>query len=421
MQTKKFKVSSLRASEYNPRKISAKELAKLKESIQEFGYVQPVIWNKQTNTIVGGHQRVRAMLDLGMGDESIDVVVVDLSPEREQALNVALNRISGEWDKKLLGQLLQDMDEQMRALSGFDEEEISKLIDAITEKIDPEDDNNVPDVTEQTDIQPGDVFQLGSHRLMCGSATDFADVEKLMGGAMANMVFTDPPYNVNYEGGNGLKIENDNMENADFYQFLLDAFTNMHTFVVEGGGVYIAHADSEGLNFRKAFIDAGFMCKQCIIWVKNSMVLGRQDYQWQHEPILYGWKEGKKHAWYGDFDKKTVIDDNIDLKSLSKPQLIAMVNKMRNGDNTTIVRVAKPSANEQHPTMKPLALVEHFVRNSSKLGDVILDLFGGSGSTLIVAESLGRSCYTMELDPRYCDVIIRRWEQKTGEKAKKIC
>lgn len=416
MNTKKIKVADLRPSAYNPRTITEKELNKLKRSITEFGYVEPVIWNQQTNTIVGGHQRVKAMLDLGMGNEKIDVVVVNLPEEREKALNAALNRISGDWDKDLLAQLLQDMTSEERELSGFDADEISKLLDSINKELEPEDDD-IPEVSSKTKVQLGDIYQLGNHRVMCGSATSFEDMQNLMDKDLADMIFTDPPYNVNYEGSNGKKIQNDHMGNDQFYQFLHDAFVNMNTFVAAGGGVYVAHADSEGLNFRKAFTDAGFMTKQCIIWVKNSMVLGRQDYQWQHEPILYGWKDGASHRWYGDFNKKTVYDDQTDITKLSKPQLIALVNKFRNTENGTVVRVAKPKTSDEHPTMKPVELVAHFIRNSSKLGDIILDPFGGSGSTLITAESLGRKCLMMELDPKYVDVIIRRWEKKTGEKA----
>jgi DNA modification methylase len=251
------------------------------------------------------------------------------------------------------------------------------------------------------------------------------------------MIFTDPPYNVDYEGNNGMKIKNDNMDDSAFYQFLYDAFVSMYTVMKEGGPIYVCHADSEGLNFRKAFKDAGFLLKQCLIWAKNSMVLGRQDYHWKHEPILYGWKPGAAHKWYGGRKQDTIIEDQFNVKITQKDgkHFIHIQNGVHtlvlscdeyeieyasDDSGTTLWRIEKPRKNADHPTMKPIALCARAIQNSSKPGDIVLDLFGGSGSTLIAAEQTGRRAYLMEIDPIYADVIVKRWEEFTGEKAMKM-
>ena len=247
------------------------------------------------------------------------------------------------------------------------------------------------DENEELPITPyakrGDVFILGNHRLMCGDSTIADDVAKLTDGKQMDMIFTDPPYNVDYEGSTGMKIQNDKQKDEDFYNFLSSAFINMANSVKPGGSIYCCHADIEGLNFRTAFKNAGFKLAECLIWVKNSLVLGRQDYHWRHEPILYGWREGGAHYFIDDRTQDTIWEYN------------------------------KPKANNLHPTMKPLELVGKAIKNSSKKNEKILDLFGGSGSTLIACEQLNRHCYMMELDPKYCDVIIKRWETLTGKKA----
>lgn len=251
------------------------------------------------------------------------------------------------------------------------------------------------------------------------------------------MIFTDPPYNVDYEGSNGKKIKNDNMEDSAFYQFLYDAFVAMYTVLKEGGPIYVCHADSEGLNFRKAFKDAGFLMKQCLIWVKNSLVLGRQDYHWKHEPILYGWKPGAAHAWYGGRKQDTVVEEDVDLVIQKEGDhfVLSFSNGIKSvmvkvpsyeivfsGDDSdsTTWRIEKPKKNADHPTMKPIALCARAIQNSSKPGELVLDPFGGSGSTLIACEQTGRTCFTMEFDPVYADVIVKRWEEFTGQKAVRI-
>jgi len=290
LKIERKKVSDLKPADYNPRKMKKEEMAKLRKSLDTFGYVDPIIWNKRTNTVVGGHQRIKALIDLGHKDDEIAVVIVDFDLEKEKALNIALNRISGQFNKEKLGMILDKMSMEDLELTGLNGDEMAEAIDLLLEPL--KDENDAPDLPLTTDVKPGDIFIMGKHRVMCGDSTKKEDVEKLMDGKKADMVFTDPPYNVNYEGSNGLTIQNDKMGDKAFYRFLLDAFMNMHLVMRAGAPIYVAHADSEGANFRNAFIDAGFLMKQCIIWVKNSIVMGRQDYHWQHEPILYGWKQG---------------------------------------------------------------------------------------------------------------------------------
>ena len=392
MNIQRIKAEKLIPAEYNPRKNLKKsdaEYKKIERSVQEFGYVDPIIVNKDM-TIIGGHQRYKVLVDLGY--DELDCVVVDLPKDREKALNIALNKISGEWDESLLIDLLGDLGD-LAELTGFDAEEIDKLLD---NKAEVKEDDFDSDAAVAAIVEPitkrGDIWQLGRHRLMCGDSTVINDVERLMGGAKANLVVTDPPYNVDYVGKtkDALKIQNDRKADGDFYQFLSDAFTNMFMVAVEGSPIYVFHADSEGLNFRRALIEAGYKLAQCCIWVKQSMVMGRQDYQWQHEPILYGWKEGAAHKWYSDRKQTTIWNFN------------------------------RPSKSKEHPTMKPLDLVAYPIKNSSLENCVVLDLFGGSGSTLIACEQLNRICYMMELDEKYCDVIIKRWEEFTGQKAELI-
>jgi DNA modification methylase len=390
MNIRKIPIGQINPAAYNPRKDlqpGDPEYEKLKRSMNEFGYVEPIVWNKRTGNIVGGHQRYKILLDQDI--QEIDCVVVDLDETKEKALNIALNKISGEWDLPKLKDLLQELDtgEFDIEITGFDMDEIEELITQIhvsDEIIEDE----APEPPEEPVTKPGDLWLLGRHRLLCGDSTDQTVVAKLMENQLADMIFTDPPYNVDYQGSAG-KIMNDNMTDDVFYCFLLDAFKNMAQKSKEGAPIYVCHADSEGLNFRAAFKEAVWDLKQCIIWVKQHFVMGRQDYQWQHEPILYGWKPGAAHKFYGGRNQ------------------------------STIWQIDRPMANREHPTMKPVALCAKAIENSSKAGDIVLDLFGGSGSTLIACEQLNRTCYTMELDPKYCDVIVRRWENFTGRKANK--
>lgn len=397
--------------EKNAKKHPKKQVRQVADSIKEFGFNQPIVVDKN-NVVIVGHGRLEAAKLLGL--KEVPVLQVDLTEEQAKAYRLADNKLNeSEWDMDLVIEELKGLN-----LQGFDVELTGFDSDLIIEQEDK--DNEVPELPEEPKSKLGDIYQLGEHKLMCGSATEEKDVQALMNGELAEMVWTDPPYNVDYHGSNGLTIQNDNMDDSSFYQFLFDFYTQTKEIMHNGCPIYVAHADSEGVNFRKALQESGIELKQCIIWVKNSLVLGRQDYQWQHEPILYGWKPGAAHRWYGMFDKTTVIDDEVDVQKLKKEELQELVTHLRNERKSTVVRHDKPAKNAEHPTMKPVGLIIKFLVNSSRQGDVVYDAFGGSGSTLIAAEKLNRKCYMMELDPKYVDVIIKRWEDYTGQTVVKL-
>ena len=388
MIIRKVPVADIKPAKYNPRKdLKAGDPAyeKLKRSITEFGYVEPVIWNEETGNIVGGHQRYKVLV--AEGNKEVECVVVKLSPEREKALNVALNKVTGDWEYEALADLIKELDEQDFdvTLTGFDAAEIDDLFSQVHDKDAKEDDYDVNKALEEAAfVQPGDVWFLGRHRLVCGDATNEENVAQLMDGKKANLLVTDPPYNVDFESSSGLKIQNDKQENDTFLQFLLSAFKNMAENMAPGASAYIFHADTEGLNFRKAFIDAGFHLSGVCIWKKNSLVLGRSPYNWIHEPVLFGWKKGGKHRWY------------------------------TGRSETTVWNYDKPKKNGEHPTMKPIPLLCYPIKNSSQVNGIVLDTFGGSGSTLIACEQIDRICYTMELDPKYATVIVKRYIEQVG-------
>lgn len=309
MLIEKKNVAELLPADYNPRKDLRPgdlEYEKLKRSIEQFGYVEPVIWNTTTGRVVGGHQRLKILQDMGMTE--VDCVVVELDEEHEKALNVALNKISGEWDNDKLALLIADLQgaDFDVSLTGFEPAELDDLFkDDVKDGIKDDDFDVDAELTKPTITKSGDLWFLGPHRLLCGDSTKAESYELLMVGKKANLVITDPPYNVNYEGSAG-KIQNDNMDNDSFYQFLLDAFTNMEAVMADDASIYVFHADTEGLNFRKAFSDAGFYLSGCCIWKKPSLVLGRSPYQWQHEPCLFGWKKNGKHQWYSGRKETTI-------------------------------------------------------------------------------------------------------------------
>lgn len=395
MLVKPMPISELRPADYNPRKDlrpGDAEYEKLKRSLTEFGYVEPVIWNKTTGNVVGGHQRLKVLEDLG--HTSVDCVIVELDDTREKALNVALNKISGAWDEDKLALLIADLDASDFdvELTGFDDAEIQTLIGSLDDDDVADDDFDLSAALEAASfVQRGDVWTVGRHRLVCGDATSADDVAALMDGKQANLVVTDPPYNVAFESSDGLKIKGDKQSDSAFYEFLLAAFTNMNTCLEKGGSAYVFHADTEGLNFRKAFTQAGFKLSGCCIWVKDSLVLGRSPYQWQHEPVLYGWKQGGKHKWYADRKQ------------------------------TTIWNFDKPHKNSDHPTSKPLDLLAYPIRNSTQANAIVLDTFAGSGSTLMACEATDRIAYCMELDEKYASVILRRYAEHTGDAAGITC
>ncbi len=387
MLIEKIQTERLIPADYNPRKDlkpGDPEYEKLKRSLEEFGYVEPIIWNKTTSHVVGGHQRLKVLLDMGITE--VECVVVEMDAEKEKALNVALNKISGDWDKDKLALLIADLQgaDFDVSLTGFDLGEIDDLFkDSLKDGIKDDDFDVDAELQKPALTKPGDVWLLGRHRLVCGDSTKAETFTSLMDGKLANLVVTDPPYNVNYEGTAG-KIKNDNMGNEAFYDFLLAAFTNTEAAMAQDASIYVFHADTEGLNFRKAFSDAGFQLSGCCIWKKPSLVLGRSPYQWQHEPVLFGWKKKGKHNWYTDRKQ------------------------------TTIWEFEKPKKNADHPTMKPIALVAYPIMNSSLTNCIVLDPFGGSGSTLIACEQSDRVCFTIELDEKYCDVIVKRYIEQVG-------
>lgn len=418
MNIEKRRIEDLKPADYNPRKQlkpGDAEYEKIKNSLIHFGYVDPIIINTD-GTIIGGHQRATVMKDLGT--EEAECVVVDLSKEDEKALNVALNKISGEWDMEKLGVLLDELHTVgVMELTGFDVEEYTKMFVKDEVKEDNFDiDNNIPKVPFS---KQGDIWLLGNHKLICGDSTIKETYIRLLGNVLADAVITDPPYNVDYESGDGKKIKNDHFTDSDsFYRFLFGFYMRTFESLKPGSPIYVFHSDVEGVNFRKAMQDAGFDLKQCLIWVKNGMVLCRQDYHWRHEPILYGWKPGASHKWYGDRDKDTVIDDFMQTnpKKMSKPELVELFQKLidSQNENSSVIYNDKPTRSDEHPTMKPITLIGKLMVNSSKKDDVILEPFGGSGSTLICAEQLGRKCYSIELDEKYVDVIVKRYLQFVG-------
>ena len=387
MVIEKKNTADLLPADYNPRKDlkpGDAEYEKLKRSIEQFGYVEPVIWNKTTGRVVGGHQRLKVLIDMGITE--VECVVVEMDESKEKALNVALNKISGDWDKDKLALLIADLqgEDFDVSLTGFEPAEIDALFkDTLKDGINDDDFDVEAELKNPTITKPGDVWTLGRHRLVCGDSTKAETFETLMGTTKANLVITDPPYNVNYEGSAG-KIKNDNMANDAFYNFLLSAYTQMHSAMADDASIYVFHADTEGLNFRKAFADAGFYLSGCCIWKKQSLVLGRSPYQWQHEPCLYGWKKNGKHQWY------------------------------TGRKETTIWEFDKPKKNGDHPTMKPIPLLAYPIMNSSMSNAVVLDPFGGSGSTLIACEQTDRICHTIELDEKFCDVIVKRYIEQVG-------
>jgi len=386
----KKKVTELIPYVNNSRTHSDEQVAQIAASIKEFGWTNPILVDG-SNGIIAGHGRLLAARKLGH-KEVPTIELADLTETQKKAYIIADNRLAlnAGWDNEMLTIELNDLLADGFALEmlGFDPKELNALLEPeVIQGLTDED--AVPEVPEQPVTVLGDVWVLGKHRLMCGDSCSVEAVTKLTEGGGVDMLLTDPPYNVAYEGKTkeSLTIQNDSMSNDQFRQFLRDAFVTANTVMKKGAVFYIWHADSEGYNFRGACHDAGWKVRQCLIWKKSSMVMGRQDYHWKHEPCLYGWKDGAGHLWATDRKQ------------------------------TTILEFDRPSRNGEHPTMKPVALFEYQLLNNTKGGDIVLDLFGGSGTTMLAAEKHGRHSYLMELDPRYCDVIVKRWQDFTGKKA----
>lgn len=370
----------------NARTHNKKQILKLRSSLREFGFVNPVIIDRENN-ILCGHGRVTAAKEEGITE--VPCVYADhLTEAQKKAYILADNRMALDagWDDALLAvemEELQNLGFDLD-LTGFDEKEIADLFDTNGDDVKDDDFDLTAALEKAAFVQRGDIWTVSRHRLMCGDATNPDDVSALVGDTKANLILTDPPYNVSFKSGSGLTIQNDSMKNEEFYTFLLSAFKCMADHLEKGSAAYVFHADTEGLNFRRAFVDAGFHLAGCCIWVKDSLVLGRSDYQWQHEPVLYGFMQNGKHPWYSDRKQ------------------------------TTIWNFDKPKRNANHPTSKPLDLLSYPIGNSTQENAVVIDTFGGSGSTLMACEQMNRICYTMELDEKYASVILRRYVEDTG-------
>ena len=372
----------------NARTHSADQINKLRSSLRAFGFINPVIIDRELN-VIAGHGRIAAAKEEGI--KEVPCVYVDyLNDAQKKAYILADNRMAMDagWDEELLRveiEALKGEDFDV-SLTGFDEAELADLFKDENDTGAEDDDYDLSAALEKAAfVEKGDIWTVGRHRLMCGDATSAEDVEKLMDGRKANLILTDPPYGVSFQSSDGLSIQNDSIKGEEFYQFLLSAMQNVAAVLEKGGAAYVFHADTEGLNFRRAFVDAGFHLAGCCIWVKNSLVLGRSDYQWQHEPVLYGFLQNGKHPWYSDRKQ------------------------------TTIWNFDKPKRNKNHPTSKPLDLLAYPIGNSTQTNAIVVDTFGGSGSTLMACEQTGRICCTMELDEKYASVILRRYVEDGGD------
>jgi DNA modification methylase len=411
----KISITDLSLDPKNARKHSARNLEAIATSLEKFGQRKPIVVHR--GVVLAGNGTLEAARSLGWTEIDVAEVPDDWDMDTAKAYALADNRTAelAEWDEGELAKQLLELDEKGWNIEelGFKQREI--------EKSEPIDQDDVPDTPLEPITKLGNIYQLGNHRLVCGDSTDAKTLSKALDGHMADCIFTDPPYNVAYQGGtkDKLTIKNDSMSEAEFENFLLSAYEAMYANVKEGGAIYVCHADGSSISFRAKFIESGFMLKQILIWVKDNFTLSRQDYNWQHEPIIYGWKPGSAHTWYGPFSDSTVQEFNEkDIFKMNKEQLVGIIEKALQA--TTIIKVDRPRRNAEHPTMKPIELVTRLVANSAKRGMKILDPFGGSGSTLIACEALGMKAALVELDPKYCDVIVTRWENLTGLKAELV-
>lgn len=417
----------------NPRTHPDWQIAQIAASIVQFGFVNPILVGPD-GVLIAGHGRLLAAQRLGL--EQVPVIVLGhLSDAERRALVVADNQIAANagWDRDLLTGLLSELRDEGFDLevTGFSDDELAELLGGLgdddTRISPPGDPDFVPEPPPEPVTRTGDLWILGEHRVLCGDATRAADLQRLTEGRFCDAMWTDPPYNVAYEGKAG-KIANDDMSAGDFARFLVSAFSAAAQVLAPGAAVYVAHADTEGLAFRRAFRDAGFKLSGCLVWVKPSLVLGRSDYQWRHEPILYGWKPGAAHRWFGGRAKTTVFDqpgapvrvmpDGTVQVDVGGQVLVISGRELKvEAHEGSVIRAEKPARNAEHPTMKPVGLILEMLENSTRRGDVVLDPFGGSGSTLIACHRSGRSARLTELEPRYADVIVERWQTFTGQRA----
>lgn len=411
MKTEEMMVADLKPYERNAKKHDDKQIKNVMESIRQFGFAQPIVVDKN-NVVIIGHCRLIAAKRLGLREVPV-LRMEELTEEQAQKLRLLDNKLNeSEWDMELLAEDIPELD-----WSDFDIDwNLPEMQDAEADIEEVE----APEPPAEPEAKLGDIYQLGEHRLICGDSTDPKVIEQLMDGDQADLYLTDPPYNVNVTNSQGMTIKNDNMEDEKFKNFLISAFAAVNDSIKPGGAFYIWHADTEGLNFRYACREVGWQIRQCLVWNKSMFILGRQDYQWKHEPCLYGWIDGAAHYFIEDRTNTTVIEDTpMDFSKMKKEELVDLLEKIYQS-KTTVINADKPTVNDLHPTMKPIALIAELVKNSSKRSDIVLDSFGGSGSTLIACEELGRRCRTCELDPKYVDVIVQRWENYTGRKAVKL-
>lgn len=415
MKIEKVKIDDLKPYENNAKLHPQEQIDEIKKSIEEFGNNDPIAVD-ENNIIIEGHGRYLALQQLGY--KHVEVIRLShLTEEQRKAYTLVHNKLTmntGFNMELLMLELNEIQDIDMRLL-GFEEE---LNVHPSTLEEDDFDEDDIPEGVPPKSRE-GEVYQLGDHYVMCGDSTKPADVAKLMDDEEADLCVTDPPYNVDYQGGTGLKIQNDSMSEHAFIEFLTDAFACMRESLKDGAAFYIWHSDGHRFEFLEALRRNSLEVRQALVWVKSSIVMGRQDYQWKHEPCLYGWKDGASHYFVNDRTQSTIIEDAPNINKMDKDQLKTYVKELiaQRDQRSTIIREDKPSRSAEHPTMKPVKLIGQNIFNSSREGDIVLDLFGGSGSTLIACEQLNRKCRIMELDPHYVDVIIKRWEDFTGQKA----
>lgn len=437
MQIEKWEIGRLSPYAHSPRKNDHAVKAMVK-AIRTYGFRVPLL-ARSDGEIIDGHLRLKAAKAAGLTEVPV-ISVDDLTEAQIKAFRISINRMAelAEWDLDLLKMELENLSAMDFSLdlTGLDDALVEKLLGNIRPTEGLTDPDSVPDLPAEPVTRPGNVWLLGRHRLLCGDSTSIDCMRRLLSGEHADLVFTDPPYNVDYKGGtkDALTIKNDKMKSSDFYEFLYNCFAAAAAVCRPGTPIYVCHADSESINFRQSLIDSGWLVKSCLIWVKNHFKLGRMDYHMRHEPILYGWKAGGPHKWFGGRKLSTVIEEMPGL--VITPNDAGAEMMFSDGERfctiqvpsyeiiaasddttTTIWKVNKPLKSPDHPTTKPVDIPRRAILNSSLNGNNILDLFLGSGSTLIACEMSGRICYGMEVDPKYCDVIVKRWEQFTGRKA----
>lgn len=418
MEIVKLKINQVIPYENNAKLHPKEQIEQIKNSIIEFGNNDPIAID-ENYIVIEGHGRLKALKQLGY--EEVECIILSgLNEDQKNAYRLVHNQLTmnSGWDMTKLKEELSAINVDMSKL-GMD---INLLNQVEDENIEVEEDNFDLDETlnnmKEIYVKPGDIYQLGKHYLMCGDTTSKADVEKLMDGVKADLLVIDPPYNINVSNSQGMTIAHDNMEKNDFINFLTSSFDELNSSLKEGGAFYIWYADTSVYEFLSACKNVEWQVRENLIWIKSQFILGRQDYQWRHEPCLYGWKEGASHYFVNDRTQSTIIDDSIDLDTATEETLRDYIKSLLNF--STVIYEKKPTVNDIHPTMKPLRLIGKLIKNSSKKNEIVLDGFGGSGSTLIACEELNRTCYTMEYEPKYAQAIIERWEQLTNGKAVRL-